>query len=62
LERTRPFRRLRTWRVGIKARLSHLQRGFGCGAPGCGAYLAPDLGRLGVFASNLQRMTVAAAS
>jgi transposase, IS5 family len=29
LERTRPFRRLRNWRVGIEARISHLKRAFG---------------------------------
>jgi IS5 family transposase len=29
LERTRAFRRLRNWRVGIKARISHLKRAFG---------------------------------
>jgi transposase, IS5 family len=29
LERTRRFRRLRNWRVGIEARISHLKRGFG---------------------------------
>jgi IS5 family transposase len=29
LERTRAFRRLRNWRVGIEARINHLKRGFG---------------------------------
>ena len=29
LERTRSFRRMRNWRVGIEARISHLKRGFG---------------------------------
>jgi transposase, IS5 family len=29
LERTRAFRRLRNWRVGIEARISHLKRSFG---------------------------------
>jgi IS5 family transposase len=29
LERTRAFRRLRNWRVGIEARISHLKRAFG---------------------------------
>lgn len=29
LERTRAFRRMRNWRVGIEARISHLKRGFG---------------------------------
>jgi transposase, IS5 family len=28
-ERTRAFRRLRNWRVGIEARISHLKRAFG---------------------------------
>ena len=28
-ERTRWFRRLRNWRVGVEARISHLKRGFG---------------------------------
>jgi IS5 family transposase len=29
LEQTRAFRRMRNWRVGIEARISHLKRGFG---------------------------------
>jgi IS5 family transposase len=29
LERTRAFGRMRNWRVGIEARISHLKRGFG---------------------------------
>jgi hypothetical protein len=29
LERTRAFRRMRNWRVGIEARISHLKRAFG---------------------------------
>jgi transposase, IS5 family len=29
VERTRRFRRLRNWRVGIEARISHLKRSFG---------------------------------
>jgi transposase, IS5 family len=28
-ERTRAFRRMRNWRVGVEARISHLKRGFG---------------------------------
>jgi hypothetical protein len=28
-ERSRPFQRMRNWRVGVKARISHLKRGFG---------------------------------
>jgi IS5 family transposase len=31
LERTRAFRRLRNWRVGIEARISHLKRSFELG-------------------------------
>jgi transposase, IS5 family len=62
LERTRPFRRLRNWRVGIEARISHLKRGFGLRRtrlrrlPG-----AKTRAGLGIFAYNLQRMTVVAA-
>ena len=29
LEQTRPFRRMRNWRVGIEARISHLKRSIG---------------------------------
>jgi IS5 family transposase len=62
LERTRPFRRLRNWRVGIEARISHLKRGFGLRRtrlrrlPGAQTWAG-----LGIFAYNLQRMTVVAA-
>jgi transposase, IS5 family len=62
LERTRPFRRLRNWRVGIEARISHLKRSFGLRRtrlrplPGAKTWAG-----LGVFAYNLQRMTVVAA-
>jgi transposase, IS5 family len=62
LERTRPFRRLRNWRVGIEARISHLKRSFGLRRtrlrrlPGAKAWAG-----LGIFAYNLQRMTVVAA-
>ena len=61
LERTRRFRRLRNWRVGIEARISHLKRSFGL--------RRTRLRRLGgartwvglsIFAYNLQRMTVVA--
>jgi IS5 family transposase len=61
-ERTRPFRRLRNWRVGIEARISHLKRSFGLGRtrlrrlPGAKTWAG-----LGVLAYNLQRMTVVAA-
>jgi transposase, IS5 family len=62
LERTRPFRRLRNWRVGIEARISHLKRSFGLRRtrlrrlPGAKTWAG-----LGGFAYNLQRMTVVAA-
>jgi IS5 family transposase len=55
LERTRAFRRNANWRVGIEARISHLKRGLGCGAG------RQDLGRTGLFAFNLQCLTVVAA-
>lgn len=28
-ERTAAFRRMRNWRIGVEARISHLKRGFG---------------------------------
>jgi transposase, IS5 family len=62
LERTRAFRRMRNWRVGIEARISHLKRGFGLRRtrmrrlPGAKTWVA-----LGIFAYNLQRMTVVTA-
>jgi IS5 family transposase len=58
-ERTRRFRRMRNWRVGIEARISHLKRGFGLRRtrlrrlPGAQTWVG-----LGIFAYNLQRMTV----
>jgi IS5 family transposase len=61
VERTRAFRRLRNWRVGIEARISHLKRSFGLRRtrrrrlPGAKTWAG-----LGVFADNLQRMTVVA--
>jgi IS5 family transposase len=61
LERTRRFRRLRNWRVGIEARISHLKRGFGLRRTrlrrlgGARTWVG-----LGIFAYNLQRMTVVA--
>ena len=61
-ERTRWFRRLRNWRVGIEARISHLKRGFGVRRTrlrrltGARTWVG-----LGIFAYNLQRMAVVAA-
>jgi IS5 family transposase len=61
LERTRAFRRLRNWRVGIEARISHLKRSFGLRRTrlrrlgGARTWVG-----LGVFADTLQRMTVVA--
>ncbi len=60
-ERTRAFRRLRNWRVGIQARISHLKRAFGLRRTrlrrlgGARTWVG-----LGIFAYNLQRMTVVA--
>jgi IS5 family transposase len=61
VERTRAFRRLRNWRVGIEARISHLKRSFGLRRtrlrrlPGARTWVG-----LGIFAYNLQRMTLVA--
>jgi IS5 family transposase len=61
VERTRRFRRLRNWRVGIEARISHLKRSFGLRRTrlrrlgGARTWVG-----LGIFAYNLQRMTVVA--
>jgi IS5 family transposase len=63
LERTRAFRRMRNWRVGIEARISQLKRGFGLRRtrlrrlPGATTWVG-----LGIFAYNLQRMSVVAAA
>jgi transposase, IS5 family len=60
-EQTRSFRRLRNWRVGIEARISHLKRSFGLRRTrlrrlgGARTWVG-----LGIFAYNLQRMTVIA--
>jgi IS5 family transposase len=60
-ERTRRFRQLRNWRVGIEARISHLNRSFGLRRTrlrrlgGARTWVG-----LGIFAYNLQRMTVVA--
>jgi IS5 family transposase len=54
---------MRNWRVGIEARISHLKRGFGLRRtrlrrlPGAKTWVG-----LGIFAYNLQRMTVVAAA
>jgi transposase, IS5 family len=59
LERTRAFRRMRNWRVGIEARISHLKRSFGLRRTrlrrlgGARTWVG-----LGIFAYNLQHMTV----
>jgi IS5 family transposase len=61
VERARRFRRLRNWRVGIKARIRHLKRGFGLRRTRLrrlGA--ARTWVGLGIFAYNLQPMTVVA--
>jgi transposase, IS5 family len=61
LERTRAFRRLRNCRVGIEARISHLKRSFRLRRTrlrrlgGARTWVG-----LGIFAYNLQRMTVVA--
>jgi transposase, IS5 family len=61
LERTRRFRRLRNWRVGIEARISHLKCAFGLRRTrlrrlgGARTWVG-----LGIFAYNLQRMAVVA--
>jgi IS5 family transposase len=58
VERTRRFRRLRNWRVGNEARISHLKRSFGLRRTrlrrlsGARTWVG-----LGIFAYNLQRMT-----
>jgi IS5 family transposase len=61
LERTRRFRRLRNWRVGIEARISHLKRSFGLRRTRLRRLGgARTWAGLGIFAYNLQRMTVVA--
>jgi IS5 family transposase len=58
-ERTRRFKRMRNWRVGIEARISQLKRSFGLRRTrlrrlgGAKTWVG-----LGIFAYNLQRMTV----
>jgi transposase, IS5 family len=58
-EQTRAFKRMRNWRVGIEARISQLKRSFGLRRTrlrrldGAATWVG-----LGIFAYNLQRMTV----
>jgi IS5 family transposase len=60
-EQTRAFKRMRNWRVGIEARISHLKRSFGLRRTrlrrlgGARTWVG-----LGIFAYNLQRTTVVA--
>ena len=62
VERTRSFRRMRNWRVGIEARISHLKRSFGLRRTRLRRLGgAKTWAGLGIFAYNLQRMTVVAA-
>jgi transposase, IS5 family len=60
-EQTRRFKRMRNWRVGIEARISQLERSFGLRRTRLrrldGARIWVGLG---IFAYNLQRMTVVA--
>lgn len=58
-ERTRPFRRMRDWRVGIEARISHLKRSFGFRRTRIRRLTgAQTWAGCGDFAYNLQRMAV----
>jgi transposase, IS5 family len=60
-EQTRAFKRMRNWRAGIEARISQLKRSFGLRRTrlrrldGAKTWVG-----LGIFAYNLQRMTVVA--
>jgi IS5 family transposase len=59
LEQTRAFKRLRNWRVGIEARISHLKRSFGLRRTRLRRLAGAEAwAGLGIFAYNLQRMTV----
>ena len=61
LERTRAFKRLPTWRVGIKATISHLKRSFGMRRTRLRHLAgAQTWAGLGILAYNLQRMTIVA--
>ena len=58
-ERTRRFKRMRNWRVGIEARISQLKRAFGLRRTRLRRLAgATTWVGLGIFAYNLQRMTV----
>ncbi|WP_431046719.1 ISNCY family transposase [Streptomyces sp. P1-3] len=58
-ERSRPFRRMRNWRVGIEARISHLKRSFGFRRTRLRRLAgAQTWAGLGIFAYNLHRMSV----
>jgi len=60
-EQTRRFRRMRNWRVGIEARISQLKRSFGLRRTRLRRlHGAQTWVGLGIFAYNLQRMTVVA--
>jgi transposase, IS5 family len=60
-EQTRPFQRLRHWRVGIEARISQLKRSFGLRRTRLRRLAgATTWVGLGIFAYNLRRMTVVA--
>jgi transposase, IS5 family len=60
-EQTRRFKRLRHWRVGIEARISQLKRSFGLRRTRLRRLAgAQTWVGLGIFAYNLQRMTVVA--
>lgn len=53
------FRRMRNWRVGIEARISHLKRSFGFRHTRLRRLTGAQIwAGLGVFAYNLQRMAV----
>jgi IS5 family transposase len=59
VERTRRFKRMRNWRVGIEARISHLKRSFGLRRTRLRRLAGATIWvRLGIFAYNLQRMTL----
>jgi IS5 family transposase len=59
VERTRRFKRMRNWRVGIEARISHLKRSFGLRRTRLRRLAGAQVWvGLGIFAYNLQHMTV----